>query len=306
MAAARQAQAARLDVSDVIRAAGGVVRRRASDGGLEVVLVHRPAYDDWSFPKGKLEDGETESDAAVREVEEETRLRCSLGRDLGIVSYVDNRGRSKTVRYWEMGVDDGDGPVADHEVDDARWVHAEEARALLSYSHDRDVLSRALDDERPVATVPMYLVRHVKAEDRPTWREPDELRPISKAGRRQAERLVGAFEGLPLARLLSSPFLRCIQSLEPLADARGIEIEFTRSLSEGQDPNEALGLLVAAATDGPAALSTHGDVMTLLIEDLMDRGIQPEDGRSGFKKGCVWTLGVLDGEVVTATYLPPP
>jgi 8-oxo-(d)GTP phosphatase len=293
-------------VSDVVRAAGGVLRRRVADGEIEVVLVHRPAYDDWSFPKGKLEGDETEADAAVREVEEETGLRCTLDRELGTVSYVDNQGRQKTVRYWEMVVDDGARPVADHEVDDARWVHVEEAEDLLSYPHDRDVLARAVDAERPVATVPMYLVRHVKAEDRASWREPDELRPISRAGRRQAERLVGAFEGVPLTRLLSSPFLRCIQTLEPLADARGIAIELAPALSEGQGPSGTLDLLVAAATDGPAALSTHGDVMTLLIEDLMGRGIQPEDGKSGFKKGCIWALGVLDGEVVTARYLAPP
>jgi 8-oxo-(d)GTP phosphatase len=293
-------------VSDVVRAAGGVVRRRVADGGSEVVLVHRPAYDDWSFPKGKLEDGETEADAAVREVEEEAGLRSTLGRELGIVSYVDNRGRPKTVRYWEIVVDDGTPPVAGHEVDEARWVRVEEAELLLSYPHDRDVLSRALDTDRAVATVPMYLVRHVRAEPRASWREPDELRPISKSGRRQAERLVGVLEGLPLTRLLSSPFLRCIQSLEPLANARGIEIELTEALSEGQDPSGALDLLVAAATDGPAALSTHGDVMTLLIGDLIDRGIQPENGETGFKKGCIWILGVLDGDVVTARYLAPP
>jgi 8-oxo-(d)GTP phosphatase len=293
-------------VSDVVRAAGGVVRRRLPDGGLEVVLIHRPAYDDWSFPKGKLEAEETEADAAVREVEEETGLRCTLDRELGIITYVDNRGRQKTVRYWEMVVDDGARPRADNEVDEARWVLVEEADHLLSYPHDRDVLARALGAERQVTTVPMYLVRHVKAEVRATWREPDELRPISKAGRHQAERLVEAFEGVPLTRLLSSPFLRCIQTLEPLADARGIEIELSEALSEGQDPSGALDLLVAAATDGSAALSTHGDVMTLLIEDLVGRGIEPEDGTIGFKKGCIWTLGVLDGEVVTARYAPPP
>jgi 8-oxo-(d)GTP phosphatase len=306
MAAAQQAQTARLDVSDVVRAAGGIIRRPAADGGHEVVLVHRPAYDDWSFPKGKLEADETEADAAMREVEEETGLRCILDRELGIVSYVDSRGRPKTVRYWEMVVDDDARPVAGNEVDEARWVHVKEAHHLLSYTHDRDVLARALDAERQVTTVPMYLVRHVKAENRATWQEPDELRPISKAGRQQAERLVWAFEGAPLTRLLSSPFLRCIQTLEPLADARGIEIELSSALSEGEDPSGALDLLVAAAADGPAALSTHGDVMMSLIEDLVGRGIQPEDGKSGFKKGCIWTLGVLDGEVVTAKYVPPP
>ena len=90
-----------------IRAAGGVVRRRRADGGDEVVLVHRPAYDDWSLPKGKLEDGEREEDAALREVEEETGLQCRLERELATTRYRDARGRRKIVRYWRMRAGEG-------------------------------------------------------------------------------------------------------------------------------------------------------------------------------------------------------
>jgi 8-oxo-dGTP diphosphatase len=120
-----------------VRAAGGVVWRRA-DGGV-VVLVHRPAYDDWSFPKGKLHQGETEVEAALREVEEETGLRCTLGRELATVAYRDSKGRPKTVRYWEMTPAGGTLRPTD-EVDDARWVPFDEARAALTYAHDRRVL----------------------------------------------------------------------------------------------------------------------------------------------------------------------
>jgi len=124
-----------------VRAAGGVVRRRRTEGGDEIVLVHRPAYDDWSFPKGKLEDGEREEDTALREVEEETGLRCRLERELATTRYRDARGRSKTVRYWLM--EPGSGHLAaDNEVDDARFVPVEEARALLTYPRDVEVLDR--------------------------------------------------------------------------------------------------------------------------------------------------------------------
>jgi len=122
-----------------VRAAGGVVRRHLADGGDEIVLVHRPAYDDWSFPKGKLEDGEREEDAAVREVEEETGLRCRLERELTTTHYRDARGRSKTVRYWLMEPVSG-RVAADNEVDDARFFPLEEARALLTYPHDVEIL----------------------------------------------------------------------------------------------------------------------------------------------------------------------
>ena len=123
-----------------VRAAGGLVRRRGADGEAEILVVHRPAYDDWSFPKGKLEPGEREEDAAIREVEEETGLRCRLERELATTSYRDARGRPKTVRYWLMTPEDGLLAAA-HEVDDARFVPLAEAHALLTYERDRELLA---------------------------------------------------------------------------------------------------------------------------------------------------------------------
>jgi len=117
-----------------VRAAGGVVRR---DG--KVLVVHRPRYDDWTLPKGKLDPGETDEEAAVREVEEETGLRCRMGRELPSIHYEDRRGRSKQVRYWEMEPVSGEFTPND-EVDGVRWLPPEEARALMTYDRDREVL----------------------------------------------------------------------------------------------------------------------------------------------------------------------
>jgi 8-oxo-dGTP pyrophosphatase MutT (NUDIX family) len=124
---------------ETVRAGGGVVWRRGEDGRVEIVLVHRPAYDDWSFPKGKVDGGESEADAAVREVEEETGLHCRLGREVGTSSYRDARGRPKTVRYWEMTPIGGELAPA-HEIDRARWVALEEAPGALTYDRDRRLL----------------------------------------------------------------------------------------------------------------------------------------------------------------------
>jgi 8-oxo-dGTP diphosphatase len=127
-------------VTETVRAAGGLVRRRRDDGVDEVLVVHRPAYDDWTFPKGKLEPGEREEDAAVREVEEETGLRCRLERELATTHYRDSRGRPKTVRYWLMSPIGGRLAPA-NEVDEVRYVPPSEARTLLTYGRDVEVLA---------------------------------------------------------------------------------------------------------------------------------------------------------------------
>lgn len=124
-----------------VRAGGGVVWRHGGDG-VEVLLVHRPRYDDWSFPKGKCEPGESFLDGAVREVGEETGLGVEVGDDLGEVRYVDHRGRPKVVRYWAMTVAGGDATGDGDEVDALAWVGIDEAAARLSYPHDRDLLVR--------------------------------------------------------------------------------------------------------------------------------------------------------------------
>jgi 8-oxo-dGTP diphosphatase len=143
VAAPRAPRPAGLGLSGVVRAAGGIPWRRAADGRLEVLLVHRPRYDDWTFPKGKAEDGETDEETALREVEEETGLRCELGRELATASYTDAKGRPKTVRYWEMRPLSGEaGPR--NEVDDVRWATTEEAESLLTYARDVETL-RAID-----------------------------------------------------------------------------------------------------------------------------------------------------------------
>ena len=121
-----------------MQAAGGVVFRQGRDG-IEVLLVHRPRYDDWTFPKGKLEPGETHEVAALREVEEETGLRCELGRQLPSTSYRDSKDRPKTVRYWAMRPLDG-GFNPHREVDEIRWLALDAATDLLSHDHDHEVL----------------------------------------------------------------------------------------------------------------------------------------------------------------------
>ena len=125
-------------MNEVVRAAGGLVVRE-SERGVEVLVVHRSHYDDWTFPKGKVEPGESDEACATREVEEETGLRCELGDELPSTSYTDGLGRAKRVRYWRMRVVAGELAFA-HEVGDARWVTADEAVEVLTYARDLALL----------------------------------------------------------------------------------------------------------------------------------------------------------------------
>ena len=126
-----------------VHAAGGVVWK-VDDGTILIVLVHRPKYDDWTLPKGKLEDGESHEQAARREVEEETGYRCKAGHELISVAYRDGRGRPKVVRYWEMTISKGEFAPND-EVDRLQWVTVSDAMKRLSYDHDKPVLDSFAD-----------------------------------------------------------------------------------------------------------------------------------------------------------------
>ncbi|HEY1990640.1 MAG TPA: NUDIX hydrolase [Acidimicrobiales bacterium] len=126
--------------SEIIRAGGGLVVRMVR-GRLEVVLVHRPVREDWSFPKGKLEDGELLEECALREVREETGLICRLGRFLGHTEYLDRKDRQKVVAYWMMSVEKDEGFAVTEEVDELRWLGVADALALLSYERDGELLT---------------------------------------------------------------------------------------------------------------------------------------------------------------------
>jgi 8-oxo-dGTP pyrophosphatase MutT (NUDIX family) len=128
------------EAEPLVRAGGGVVRRRSKNGRTQYALVHRPRYDDWSVPKGKVDPGETDEEAALREVEEETGFRCALGPELEPASYRDRKGRPKLVRWWLMRPLSGDFQPND-EVDELRWLPPEAAIELLDYDHDRELVA---------------------------------------------------------------------------------------------------------------------------------------------------------------------
>jgi 8-oxo-dGTP pyrophosphatase MutT (NUDIX family)/phosphohistidine phosphatase SixA len=261
-------------LSEPIRAAGGVVRRNG-----EILLVHRPKYGDWTFPKGKAKDGETDEDCALREVEEETGLRCRLGRELPATRYRALAG-PKVVRYWEMTPLAGAfSPTG--EVDEVRWLPPARAVDLLSYKRDVEVVGA-------LSAPPLLVVRHASAGDSETWEGDDSLRPLDKKGRRQAEELVERLAPYEIERIVSSPFVRCVQSVEPLAAARGLQLETSDDLAEGAGPVRFRRLLERLAGSA-AVICGHGPELV------------PIFGRT--KKGATW---VLDPDDLRPLELLPP
>jgi 8-oxo-dGTP diphosphatase len=149
----------------------------------------------------------------------------------------------------------------------------------------------------------LALIRHAEAGSREHWDCDDRLRPLSEEGWRQAGALVDSLAELPLQRILSSPYIRCVQTVEPLARARGLTIGETDSLAEGAGLPAVLALFGELAGT-PSALCTHGDIMQEVCEHLVERGlIRPSELR--YEKGCAWVLEEGDGELVAARYVPP-
>ncbi|MEP6758513.1 MAG: NUDIX hydrolase [Actinomycetota bacterium] len=283
-------------MSDEVLAAGGVVGR-GRPGAREVLLVHRRRYDDWTHPKGKLETGESFQDGARREVLEETGWQCELGPELPSIAYPDARGRPKRVRYWMMhpALDSGFTPGA--EVDTIRWTQPVEARALLSYPRDVETLEAALALDAPI-----YVVRHAKAGSRRDWRDDDDRRPISAKGARQAARLLEHLGLDRVHRVVSSPSLRCVQTVAPMAEALSLPLERHDALREATDVGTALALLAELA--GPSVACTHGDIVQAVV--LAVSPDRPRAGVEGWKKGSTWILERDAGRPVEARYVAPP
>ena len=252
----------------VIVAAGAIVVRK----GPEVLLVHRPKYDDWSFPKGKVDPGEHVTTAAIREVAEETGLDISLGPPLPRQRYTIRTGETKEVYYWvgrALAGDDISRYRVNDEIDDLEWVPLEQAHGRLSYDRDREVLV-AFEAVRK-RTYPLVVLRHAKALARKNFDGTDDReRPLHKQGQLQADQGVPILSAFGVRRLLSSDSRRCWKTVSPYADVAELEIEVTRRLSEEHATPDAVARLVHRLLDTKraAVLCTHRPVLPLVFEAL--------------------------------------
>lgn len=258
--------------------AAGTVPWRRRRGQLEVALVHRPKYDDWSWAKGKLDPGEDWPVAAVRETQEETGLAVGLGRPLPGSEYtvLDGAGQpaTKEVRYWAAEATGPAGPL-ENEIDEVRWLDVVAASDRLDYARDRDQL-RALvraDKAGTLTTWPLALVRHAQAVGRGSWSADDQQRPLDPTGRERAVHIAAMLSAYGVRRLVSSPSLRCADTLRPYAAQLGVPLRTKDGLSEegyAAQPARAshhLGRLVERGT--PAVLCSHGPVLPDLLLALL-------------------------------------
>lgn len=280
-------------------AAGGIPWRY--DGNtLLLAVVHRPRYDDWSFPKGKLHPGELPVLAAVREVQEETGLSVRLGQRLPTTTYQAD-GTDKTVAWWSMPADAADDDfTANDEVDDLAWWPVDEAVRRLSYPDDVDLAS-GLEHDPPL--VPrVLLVRHAQAGDRWAWTGPDDERPLDADGEAEAGALAEVLPWFGPTRILTAAPLRCRQTVQPLGYRLGLMVEPGPEFGEDaywlapRAARERLSELLADATAVSVVCSQGGAIPSLMSWLLSANprvtGVSPRrtDPEPPCRKGSVWVL----------------
>lgn len=302
---------------DVIRAAGGVVWRQPGDG-VEIAVVHRPRYDDWSLPKGKLDAGEHELAAACREVIEETGLQPVVGRRLPSTSYlVPAPGRHglapKIVDYWAMRAVDGEFARND-EVDGLDWLPPAEATARVTHQHDAGVIEAFA--EHPASNGVVLLIRHAKAGSDRLWAGDDRDRPLEASGQAQAVWLAELLPWFGPEQVLSAGKVRCQQTVEPLAAALGQNVQTDPLFDEEsfwEVPNGAIDRVRTLGVDGTvSAVCSQGGLIPGVIEALARADgvtVDPHpaarrDGQLPSRKGSVWVLHFTSGRLIQADYLP--
>ena len=281
-----------------IEQAGGGIVWRSGDSGLEVLVVHRPRYDDWAYPKGKLDEGESLIECALREVFEETGLICRVGRYLGEISFTLPEGRDKTVSYWAMQAVEGTFEAND-EVDAVQWVSEDELASELTYDLDRS-LAEGLESDWKAAPDRIILTRHADAGDRFAWHTEDSLRPLSDRGATEAGLIAGQLSPFSIGRILSSRAVRCTETVAPLAALLQMAVETEPALWEESEFQEVVNLLDRSHR-GTTVLCTHGPIIATAIHALTGASVGIP-----MEKASSWILDFSGPILTAANYLAPP
>ncbi len=287
----------------MIRAAGALLWREIAAGEIEIALVHRPRYDDWSLPKGKIDENETALACAYREVFEETGIQARFTRQLGSAEYQDN-GAQKRVKYWVAQALGASVFVANEEVDQLRWLKPTDSIELATHQSDKEMIERFLEIAEPTDT--LIILRHTKALERGDWDGDDSLRTLNESGLAQAKSLIEHLAPFAIDEIYTSDFTRCVQTVSPLGESCGLVVSKVPSLNEAtfeSDPERSISFANALKQDERNILiCSHNPVIPTMLRGILNTKLKNKD-LIKLEPGDAWLVHRVKGEIVALDYL---
>jgi len=288
----------------VIRAAGALLWRENSQLEIEIALIHRPRYGDWSLPKGKVDDGETTLQCAYREVFEETGVKAQFTRELGSVEYQES-GESKRVKYWAAKAPlSSQQFIVNEEVDEIRWLTPVDATTLASHDSDKSIIENFISQEPRTDT--LIILRHTKALERGDWDDLDSKRTLDEKGLQQAANLITHLAPFAIDEIYSSDYLRCVQTVTPLADVRNLRITEIPNLNEENfeiDPERSISFANAVKQDEKnILLCSHNPVIPTMLRGILNTKLKNKD-LIKLEPGDAWIVHRVRGEIVALDFL---
>jgi len=288
----------------VIRAAGALLWRENSQLEIEIALIHRPRYGDWSLPKGKVDDGETTLQCAYREVFEEAGVKAQFTRELGSVEYLES-GESKRVKYWAAKAPSFDQQFkVNEEVDEIRWLNPVDATSLATHDSDKSIIENFLSQEPRTDT--LIILRHTKALERGDWDDLDSKRTLDEKGLQQAASLITHLAPFAIDEIYSSDYIRCVQTVTPLADVRNLRITEIPNLNEENfdlDPERSISFANAVKQDEKnILLCSHNPVIPTMLRGILNTKLKNKD-LIKLEPGDAWIVHRVRGEIVALDFL---
>ena len=293
-------------MSKIILAAGALVWRKSKEKKIEIAVIHRPKYNDWTIPKGKVELNESSIACAYREVIEETSLETEFGMYLGEVKYQSLDG-PKQVSFWSAQVVKENTFTPNSEVDAIKWVEAAKAAKFLSLDSDREILSKF--NKLKYESKPLVLLRHAKALSRDEWQGDDDDRPLDSLGQMQAKRLLSIYQAFNLEQIHTSDAIRCYDTVEPMAKALGLRLEVSNNLSESafkKDKEDAFDYARdLIKSDKRALLCSHNPILPKVLNKLT-KNSDVESDEEKLYPADAWVIHRIGKEIIQIDRIDAP
>ena len=292
-------------MSVIIQAAGAIVWRNNKDN-TEVAIIHRPKYDDWSFPKGKVEPSESLIACAYREVIEETNIQTEFGAFLGDVEYLTPDGK-KRVSFWAAKAINQRDFIPNSEVDQLKWVEVKKVKDLLTLETDKKILAQFV--KLDINTKPFILLRHAKAVIREEWQGDDDDRPLDSLGQNQANRLLAIYQVYNIEQIHTSDAVRCYDTVNPIVKGLGIKLEVTGKLSEStykKDKEKAFEYAKdLIKEDTRILLCSHNPILPKMLNKLTKKSdVDADEGKLSPADG--WVIHRNGKEIIQIDRLDAP